>query len=103
MRPLARPRGPGRGFGSGQAGRPGRGGRPLCGPVSLPATDLVRREQRMHTSFGSTREDYGQAMAHLAAGDIPVEQLVETFPLGEALAAFDASISKATTKAILIP
>ena len=73
------------------------------GPVPLPATDLVRREQRLHTSFGSTREDYEQAMAHLAAGDIPVEQLVETFPLGEALAAFDASISKATTKAVLIP
>ena len=73
------------------------------GPVPLPATDLVRREQRLHTSFGSTREDYEQAMAHLAAGDIPVEQLVETFPLGEALAAFEASIAKTTTKAVLIP
>ena len=73
------------------------------GPVFLPATDLVRREQRLHTSFGSTREDYEQAMAHLAAGDIPVKKLIETFALDEALAAFEASISKATTKAVLIP
>ena len=73
------------------------------GSVPLPATDLVRREQRLHTSFGSTREDYEQAMDHLAGGDIPVEQLIETFPLGEALAAFEASIAKTTTKAVLIP
>ena len=73
------------------------------GPVPLPATDLVRREQRLHTSFGSTREDYEQALDHLAGGDIPVDQLIETFPLGEALAAFEASIAKGTTKAVSFP
>ena len=71
--------------------------------VHLSATDLVRAEQQMHTSFGSTRDDYGQAMDHLAAGLIPVEDLVETFPLDQAIAAFDASIEKRTPKAILIP
>ena len=71
--------------------------------VSLPATDLVRSEQRLHMSFGSTREDYERAMSHLAAGDIPVERLVETFPLSRAIEAFEASIAKATPKAVIIP
>ena len=71
--------------------------------VPLSATDLVRAEQRMHTSFGSTREDYEQAMDHLIAGVIPVTDLIETFPLNQATTAFDASIDKRTPKAVLIP
>ena len=71
--------------------------------VAISATDLVRCEQRLHTSFGSTKADYRTAMAHLAAGDIPVDQLVETFPLTEALAALDASIEKRTPKAVIVP
>jgi len=71
--------------------------------VGLPATDLVRREQRLHTSFGSTLADYERAMEHLTDGDIPVKQLVETFPLDKAVSAFEASITKATPKAVVLP
>ena len=71
--------------------------------VEIPVTDMVRSEQRLHSCFGSTRGDYVRAIDHIAAGQVPVGQLVETFPLSEAVAAFDASIEKRTPKAVILP
>ena len=71
--------------------------------VALPATELVRAEQRLHMSFGASRHDFDQAINHIEKGDIPVDELVDTYSLEEALIAFDDSIAKTTQKAVLIP
>ena len=71
--------------------------------VPLPATDLVRAEQRLHMSFGASRNDFDQAIAHIKNGDIPVDDLVDTYALEAAVGAFDDSIAKTTQKAVLIP
>lgn len=74
-----------------------------AGSVNLPATDLVRAEQRLHMSFGASRRDFDQAITHIENGDIPVDDLVDTYPLEGAIGAFDDSIAKTTQKAVLIP
>jgi len=74
-----------------------------AGSVALPATDLVRAEQRLHMSFGASRNDFDRAIAHIENGDIPVDDLVDTYALEHAIEAFDDSIAKSTQKAILIP
>ena len=71
--------------------------------VPLPATDLVRAEQRLHMSFGASRNDFDQAITHIKNGDIPVDDLVDTYALEAAVGAFDDSIAKTTQKAVLIP
>ena len=42
-------------------------------------------------------------MKHLRDGVIPVDDLIETFALDDAIAAFEASFDKTTPKAIIIP
>ena len=71
--------------------------------IALPATELVRSEQRLHMSFGASRNDFDQAINHIEKGDIPVDELVDTYSLEKALIAFDDSIAKTTQKAVLIP
>ena len=71
--------------------------------VDMPVTELVRAEQRLQTSFGASRDDFEQAITHIDKGDIPVDALVDTYALDDAIGAFDDSIGKTTQKAVLIP
>ena len=71
--------------------------------VDLPVTELVRAEQRLQTSFGGSRDDFEQAIAHIENGDIPVESLVDTYAFDDAIGAVDDSIAKTTQKAVLLP
>lgn len=71
--------------------------------VTWPATEFVRGEQRMHGTMASTWEDFENAMRHLRDGIVPVDKLVDEFSLGDAVEAFNASIEKRTSKAVMIP
>ncbi len=71
--------------------------------IDWPATEIVRGEQKVHGTMASAWEDFQNAMRHLRDGVIPVEALVEEFSLGDAVEAFDASIEKRTSKAIMRP
>ncbi len=62
--------------------------------------DAVKHRQG---SRGASRNDFDQAIAHIEKGDIPVDDLVDTSPLEEAIGAFDDSIAKTTQKAVLLP
>ena len=72
-------------------------------PVTMPFTNIVRAEQKIHTCMAAAWDDFENAQRHLADGIIPVEDLIETYPLTDALSAFEASFNKTTPKAVMIP
>lgn len=72
-------------------------------PVEWRFTEIVRAEQKIHTCMAAAWDDFENAMRHLADGIVPVDDIIETFPLSDALAAFDASFEKTTPKAIMLP
>ncbi len=71
--------------------------------IDWAITEVVRREQKVHPCMAAAWDDFEAAMRHLRDGVIPVDELVETFPLTEAIEAFRASFEKTTPKAIMIP
>ncbi len=71
--------------------------------IDWPATNIVRREQKIHPCMAAAWDDFEAAMKHLRDGIIPVDDLVETFPLSRAIDAFEASFEKTTPKAVMIP
>ncbi|MFT5465182.1 MAG: L-iditol 2-dehydrogenase [Verrucomicrobiales bacterium] len=71
--------------------------------IDWPATEIVRGEQRIHTCMAAAWDDFEMAQKHLRDGVIPVDDLVETFPLSRALDAFEASFEKTTPKAVIEP
>lgn len=71
--------------------------------VDWTATNIVRREQKIHPCMAAAWDDFEAAMKHLRDGVIPVDDLIETFALDDAIAAFEASFDKSTPKAIMIP
>ena len=71
--------------------------------IDWPATNVVRREQKIHPCMAAAWDDFEMAMKHLRDGVVPVDALVETFPLANAIDAFEASFEKTTPKAVMIP
>lgn len=71
--------------------------------IDWPATEIVRGEQRIHTCMAAAWDDFENAQKHLRDGVIPVDDLVETFSLADALGAFEASFDKTTPKAVMEP
>ncbi|NNE91658.1 MAG: alcohol dehydrogenase catalytic domain-containing protein [Verrucomicrobiales bacterium] len=70
--------------------------------IDWPATNVVRREQKIHPCMAAAWDDFEMAMKHLRDGVVPVDELVETFPLDDALGAFEASFEKTTPKALMM-
>ena len=60
----------------------------------MPFTNIVRAEQKIHTCMAAAWDDFENAQRHLVDGIIPVEDLVETYSLTDALSAFEASFNK---------
>ncbi|MEM7012110.1 MAG: alcohol dehydrogenase catalytic domain-containing protein [Verrucomicrobiota bacterium] len=71
--------------------------------IEWPATEIVRAEQRIHTCMAAAWDDFESAQKHLRDGVIPVDDLIEVFPLSSAIDAFNASFDKTTPKAIMEP
>jgi L-iditol 2-dehydrogenase len=69
--------------------------------IEMPMTMVVRGEQTLQGTMASAWDDFEAAMRHLRDGVIPVDEVVETFSLGDAVAAFEGSIDKSVMKAVL--
>jgi threonine dehydrogenase-like Zn-dependent dehydrogenase len=70
--------------------------------IEMPMTMVVRGEQTVQGTMASAWDDFEAAMRHLRDGVVPVEELVETFGLGDAEAAFAGSIDKSVMKGVLV-
>jgi L-iditol 2-dehydrogenase len=70
--------------------------------IEMPMTMVVRGEQTVQGTMASAWDDFEAAMRHLRDGVVPVDEVVETFSLGDAVAAFGGSIDKSVMKAVLV-
>ena len=70
--------------------------------VPLNLTKLVRNQINLKTSYVSDIPNYQRAIEMLHRGDIPIADLVRTYPLKEGLTAFADAEKQAVLKPILI-
>lgn len=70
--------------------------------VVLNMTSFVRKQIDIRTCYASAMPSYIRAFKLLADGKIPVEQLVRTYPLEDALSAFADAEKQAVMKPMLI-
>ncbi|MGH7942748.1 MAG: zinc-dependent alcohol dehydrogenase [Limisphaerales bacterium] len=70
--------------------------------VPLNLTKLVRNQINLKTSYVSDIPNYQRAIEMLHRGDIPIAELVRTYPLKEGLTAFADAEKQAVLKPILI-
>jgi threonine dehydrogenase-like Zn-dependent dehydrogenase len=70
--------------------------------VPLNLTKLVRNQINLKTSYVSDIPNYQRAIEMLHRGDIPITELVRTYPLKEGLTAFADAEKQAVLKPILI-
>lgn len=70
--------------------------------VHLNMTNLVRNQITIHTSYVSDLVNYERALGIIARGEVPVEELVHTYPLEDGLQAFADAEEKAVIKPVLI-
>jgi (R,R)-butanediol dehydrogenase / meso-butanediol dehydrogenase / diacetyl reductase len=70
--------------------------------VPLNLTKLVRNQINIKTSYVSDIPNYQRAIDMLHRGDIPIAELVRTYPLKEGLTAFADAEKQAVLKPILI-
>ena len=69
--------------------------------VTLDATQFVRKQIDIRTSYGSAPPSYHRAMELLEAGSVPVENLVKTYDLEDGLRAFDEAERQEVLKPLL--
>lgn len=72
-------------------------------PVNWFATTAVREELTIRCSYGSGYPNYVQAIELMRAGAIPMEALVQRYPLSRGPAAFADALAKRTLKPLLLP
>ncbi len=70
--------------------------------VPLNLTKLVRNQINLKTSYVSDIPNYQRAIEMLHRGDIPIAELVRTYPLKEGLTAFADAEKQAVLKPVLI-
>jgi L-iditol 2-dehydrogenase len=70
--------------------------------VPLNLTKLVRNQINLKTSYVSDIPNYQRAIEMLHRGDIPIAELVHTYPLKEGLTAFADAEKQAVLKPVLI-
>ncbi len=70
--------------------------------VTLDFNILVRNQIDVRTCYASARANYERALATLAAGDIPVDELVHTYPLADGIRAFEEAERQEVLKPVLV-
>ncbi len=70
--------------------------------VQLNMTNLVRNQITIHTSYVSDLPNYERALEIIGRGEIPVKELVHTYPLEEGLQAFADAEKRTVIKPVLI-
>jgi L-iditol 2-dehydrogenase len=70
--------------------------------VPLNLTKLVRNQINLKTSYASDIPNYQRAIEMLHRGDVPITELVRTYPLKEGLTAFADAEKQAVLKPVLI-
>lgn len=72
-------------------------------PLEIDLSAAVRREVTLRTSYIGGWKDFERAIGLLADGTIRVERFFRTYPLDDALQAFDDARARRVLKPLLIP
>lgn len=72
-------------------------------PLEIDLSAAIRREVTLRTSYIGGWNDFERAIGLLADGTIRVERLFRTYPLDDALQAFDDARARRVLKPLLIP
>lgn len=72
-------------------------------PMSFFPTEAVRSELSLLFSYASSYSDYVVALDLLASGAIHLDPLIQTYPLEEALQAFEEATAGRAVKPLLMP
>ncbi len=70
--------------------------------VGLNMTQLLRKQIDIRTSYGSALPSYERSLQMLAAGKIPFESLIQTYPLTDGIRAFEDAENQAVMKPMLL-
>lgn len=72
-------------------------------PASLFMTTAAREELTIRGSYASSYPHYLRALDLIGQGLIPLDRLVQSYPLSDARAAFDDALSQRSIKPVLLP